>query len=381
VYIGQLGGLGSTRLLSADGPAVYAATGHLLFSREGKLLAQGFDLDRLQLRGEPFPIAENVTAGTTVSASASGLIIYRTPPADSGQRQLVWADRSGRETDKLVYADTAVLGPSLSPDGRHIAVYREANGNMDIWSYETSRGAWYRITSDPGDDIWPLWSRDGDAIVFGGVRATQGSVDLYRRLLSTPQETEELLVSTPQPKFPMDWSPDGRLLLFDALDPKQGTDMWALPLGGKPFEVVRTEFNEGLQQFSPDGRWIAYQSDKTGRYEIYLRPFPGPGTDVRASIDGGTQARWNPKGEELFYIGADDRLMAVPIRSSSNGKALEPGVARPLFATNVGSTARLPYRQQYVVAADGQSFIMNSDVAVGNASPITVILNWRPPGR
>ena len=276
VYIGQLGGLTSTRLLNADGAAVYAATGHLLFIREGQLLAQGFDLDRAELRGEPFPIAANVSAGTTVSASAAGPIVYRTPPADSGQRQLVWVDRSGRETDKVVYADTAVLGPSLSPDGRHLAVYREANGNMDIWSYETSRRAWNRITTDLGDDIWPLWSRDGETIVFGGVRATHGAVDLYRKLLSGPKDTEELLLSTPQPKFPMDWSPDGRFLLYDSLDPKQGTDMWALPLGGKPFEVVRTEFNEGLQQFSPDGRWIAYQSDQTGRSEIYLRPFPGP---------------------------------------------------------------------------------------------------------
>ena len=128
----------------------------------------------------------------------------------------------------------------------------------------------------------------------------------------------------------MDWSADGRFLLYDSLDPKRGFDIWALPLEGdrKPFEVVQTDFNERLAQFSPDGTWIAYQSDKTGRFEIYVRPFPGPGGDSRVSIDGGAQVRWNPNGKELFYIAADDRLMAVPIRFASNGKAFESGTPR-----------------------------------------------------
>ena len=138
-------------------------------------------------------------------------------------------------------------------------------------------------------------------------------MNLYRRLLNAPEDRAELLLSTPQPKFPTDWSADARFLLYDSLDPKRGYDIWALPPEGDPFEVVRTDFNERLAQFSPDGTWIAYQSDKTGRYEIYVRPFPGPGDDSRVSIDGGAQVRWNPNGKELFYIAADDRLMAVPI--------------------------------------------------------------------
>jgi Tol biopolymer transport system component len=139
-------------------------------------------------------------------------------------------------------------------------------------------------------------------------------------------------------------------------------------------EVVRTEFNESQAQFSPDGRWIAYQSDKTGRSEIYLRPFPGTGDDVPASIEGGTQPRWNPSSPELFY-------MAVSIRVASGSGKIEPGAPHALFRTDVGSTATQAYRQQYVVSPDGQSFIMNSAVREGSASPITVILNWRPPTR
>jgi dipeptidyl aminopeptidase/acylaminoacyl peptidase len=215
--------------------------------------------------------------------------------------------------------------------------------------------------------------------VFGSARKTD-IVNLYRKLLSAPPGSEELLLSTSQGKFPMDWSADGRFLLYDSLGPKRGSDIWVLPLEGdrKPFEVVQTEFNEGLAQFSPDGKWIAYQSNKTGRLEIYLRPFPGPGGDSRASTEGGAQVRWNPNGKELFYIGADDRLTAVPIRFSSDGKTVGFGSPLGLFATNVGSTAVLTYRQQYVVSPDGQSFVMNSVVGETSASPITVILNWKP---
>jgi len=383
VYVGQLDRLNTTRLFDADAPAVYASTGYLLFIREGKLLAQGFDPDRVELRGGAHTTADHVTGGTTVSASAAGSIAYRTVSADSGQRQLVWVDRSGRETDKEVYADNSVLGPALTHDGRRIAVYRLANGNMDIWSYETSRRVWDRLTFAPGDDIFPLWSRDGSSIVSGSVRTTN-VVDLYRTLLNGAQGREELLLATSQPKFPMDWSQDGRFLLYTTLDAKRGFDLWALPLGEdraegrKPFAVVQTDFNEGLAQFSPDGKWIAYQSDKTGRFEIYLRPFPGPGSDTLASTAGGTQVRWSPDGKELFYIAADDRLMALAIGFSSDGTTAEFGTPTGLFATSVGSTAFNVYRQQYVVSPDGRSFVMNSIVGGGSASPITVILNWKP---
>ena len=378
VYVGQLDGLDAERLFDADAPAVYAASGHLLFIREGRLLAQDFDPDRLELRGDAFPTGEHVTARTTLSASAAGPIVYRTPSADSGQRQLVWVDRSGREIERVVYPDTAAQGPSLSRDGRRVAVFRRANGNTDIWSYERGRGAWDRITFDSGDDIYPLWSPDGHRIVFGSRR---GEMNLYWTLLNaSPGSGEELLLSTSQPKFPMDWSADGRFLAYDSLDPKRGFDIWALPLEGdrKPFEVVRTEFSERLAQFSPDGAWIAYQSDKTGRFEIYVQPIPGPGGDSRVSIDGGAQVRWNPNGKELFYIATDDRLMAVPVRVASDGKTVEPGTPIGLFATNVGSTAINTNRQQYAVSPDGQSFVMNSVLDEARTSPITVILNWKP---
>ena len=153
-----------------------------------------------------------------------------------------------------------------------------------------------------------------------------------------------------------------------------------MPLEGdkKPFEVVATDFNESQAQFSPDGQWMVYQSDKTGRDEIYLRPFPGPGEEWPVSTGGGIQPRWSPKGTELFYVAADDKLMAVPVKFSADNKSVNPGTPVGLFATDVGSAVMLKYRQQYMVAGDGQSFVLNSAVEGGGTSPITVILNWKP---
>ena len=211
--------LDTKRLFDADTPAVYASNGHLLFVRGGKLLAQRFDPDRLEARGDALPIAEHVNAGTALSASAAGPIVYRTPSPDSGQRQLVWIDRSGRVTDTVVYPDTTSPGPALSHDGRRVALFRYANGNMDIWSYETVRRRWNRVTFDAGDDIFPLWSPDDSSIVFGSRR---GGMNLYRKPLSGPPGSEELLLSTSEPKFPMDWSPDGRFLLYDSCQCQRG---------------------------------------------------------------------------------------------------------------------------------------------------------------
>jgi Tol biopolymer transport system component len=250
---------------------------------------------------------------------------------------------------------------------------------MDLWLYETGRSTWDRVTADSGDDIYPLWSPDGTRMIFGSNR-NGGRMNLYRSVIGAPPGSEELLLTTSQPKFPMDWSRDGRFLLFESLDPERGFDIWALPLGGngEPFGLARTDFNDRLAQFSPDGKWIAYQSDKTGRFEIYVQPFPGPGADTRVSTDGGGQVRWHPSGKELFYIAADDRLMAVPIRFVSVREGVEPGQPVALFAANVGTMATLVNRQQYSVSPDGRSFVMNS--AFGDAShpPISVILNWKP---
>jgi Tol biopolymer transport system component len=310
--------------------------------------------------------------------SATGSIAYRTASA-TAQRQLVWFDRSGKETSRVGDATSAGFSsPSLSPDDQRVALYRTVNGaNPDIWLVETRRGVFSRFTSDAADDVGPVWSPDGNRIVFTSNR--KGIHDLYQKSV-TGGGSEELLLSTAQPKFATDWSQDARFVLFMSSDPKTGTDIWALPLdgSGKPFAVVQTNFDEQSGQFSPDGHWIAYQSDESGRVEIYVQPFPGPGNKWPVSTNGGSQVRWRRDGTELFYVGLDGRLMAVPLRVTANTQAPEVGTPVTLFAPPLGGAVQqADFRHQYMVSSDGQRFLV-ATVAEEANSPITVILNWKP---
>jgi hypothetical protein len=167
-------------------------------------------------------------------------------------------------------------------------------------------------------------------------------------------------------------------VLYRDIDPKTGWDIWAFPTdgGSKPFPVVQTPFEERDGQFSPDSNWIAYQSNESGRFEIYVQPFPPAGSRTQITSNGGAQVRWRRDGKELFYVALDDRLMAVPIRISSDGKAIDAGAPRPLFGTHIGGAVSGVYRPQYVVSPDGQRFLMGT-VTEETFSPITVILNWK----
>jgi Tol biopolymer transport system component len=200
--------------------------------------------------------------------------------------------------------------------------------------------------------------------------------DLFQRPI-IGSAGEELL-ATAQPKQATDWSRDGRFLLYRSNDPQTDWDIWAMPLDGDrhPFPVVRTKFEERDGQFSPDGKWIAYQSNESGRFEIYVQPFPGPGAKLRASINGGVQVRWRSDGKELFYITLEGRLVAVPFRVSSSGQAADTGSPTPLFAARVGGIQDV-WLPEYIVSPDGGRFLM--DTALEEMpSPINVILNWKP---
>jgi eukaryotic-like serine/threonine-protein kinase len=380
VYAGLLDEtLDARRLLDSDTGAVYVASGQLLFVRQGTLFAQDFDPVRLELSGNPFPVAEHVASRTSipaVSVSNSGSIAYRT--SSDAQRQFVWFDRSGKELSRVGDAVSTTLGnPSLSLDGQRVALYRGVDGSPDIWLVDTRRGVFSKFTFDAADDVMPIWSPLGNLIVFSSNRS--GVHQLYQKSVSAGG-TEELLLSTPKYTVATDWSSDGHFVLFSTQEPTRSLDIWALPLAGnkKPFPVVQTNFNEQSAQFSPDGNWIAYQSDESGRAEIYIQPFPGPGNKWPISTNGGSQVRWRRDGKELFYVALDGRLMAVPIGVASNAQSPDVGTPVALFAPPLGGAVQQgDARHQYMVSSDGQRFLMATVMEEANA-PITIILNWKP---
>ena len=384
VYVGEIDRPETQRVVDADSPAAYTS-GQLLFVRGGTLFAQDFDPVRLTLGGNPLQVAHHITVDpvmvlAALSASAAGPIIYRTG-LPSGQRQLAWFDRSGKEIGKVGDPDSAgSVNPAVSSDGQRLARNRTVDGNNDIWLLDLGRGVLSRFTFHAAADLFPVWSPNGNRIVFDSDRT--GTFDLYEKSVNGGA-SEQRLLATPKDKQAMDWSPDGHFLVYRSLDPKTSYDLWVLPLDGdrKPFPFVQTDFDERDGQFSPDGMWIAYQSNESGRFEIYVQSFPGGGK-WQISTNGGAQARWRRDGKELFYIALDARLMAVPVRLASDRKVVDASSPTPLFDTRVGGALQGNLRQQYVVSADGQRFLMNTvtqDPSI--TSPITVILNWRPPSK
>ena len=383
VYVGELGTFETRRLLDSDSPAVFLAPDHLLFVQHGTLFAHGFDASTATLQGEPVMLVEHVAADpnagiAAVSASASGTIAYRTG-AVGQQRQLVWFDRHGKELTRIGAPEER--GPSygsISPEGRRLAMQRATEGNTDIWLVDLERGPSVRFTSEPQADIAPVWSPRGDRVAYAS--QVDGVFELFDRPLARGEP--RLLLRTGSAKQITDWSRDGRFLLYRAVTttPSADMDIWAVALEGDrtPFAVVRTPFEERDAQFSPDGSWIAYQSNESGRHEVYIQPFKQEGERLRISANGGVQARWRADGRELFYLTPAGQLMAVPIESINAGRALRPGAAVALFQTRLGAIEGIALHG-YVAAPDGQRFLLDAVVEQQPAS-IGLILNWTPEG-
>ncbi|HXW07734.1 MAG TPA: protein kinase [Vicinamibacterales bacterium] len=375
VYVGDLGGAEPRRLLDADTAAVYAS-GHLLFVRQGALVAQAFDPVSLALAGDPFQIADQVAFdparyAAAVSATDDGVVVYRAGSA-AGTRQFVWVDRAGNEVGKVGEPDSSgSLDPSLSPDEQRVAFYRTLNAQPDIWLLDTKRGISTRFTIDGA--LRPIWSPTGSELVYAAGIPT----NLFRRPVAGPAG-QQVVLETSGPKAATDWSRDGRLMLYRSLDAQTGWDLWALSLDGtpNPIQIASTRFDERDGQFSPDAKWIAYQSNESGRFEVYVQPFPPTGDKRPVSGQGGAQVRWRADGRELFYVAFDNRLMSVPVRAAGAGAEIELGTPQPLFNSRIGGAVQGANRQQYMVSRDGRRFLMNA-VVEQPTSPIVVLLNWR----
>jgi eukaryotic-like serine/threonine-protein kinase len=379
VMVGSLDAPGVPgRLLVEPGSNAKFANGHLLFARGGTLVAQVLDPETLELEGEPAPVVESLqiaglgatgTAGA-FSVSDNGMLVYQ---LGAGFRsQLAWFDRSGAELERLGepadYADVR-----LSPDGARaaVSVMDPMVGTRDLWTFDVARGVRVRQTFDAADDFAPVWSPDGSELVFTSWR--NASIDLYRKRAGAD---EELLFSDALGQFVSDWSPDGRFIVYVAGGGViLRSDIWILPLGrgDRAHPFAASPFPETHGQFSPDGRWLAYTSAETGRLEVYVSPFPGPGEKQQVSTAGGGWPRWSRDGTELFYLSEDNTLTAVAV-DGSGGTFGVRGEER-LFGARPRPRARLD-AYPYDVALDGRRFLINVPVGEPVPMPVTLVVNW-----
>jgi Tol biopolymer transport system component len=389
------------RLLSDVSAVAYVPSsgsnvGRLLFVRGGSdagsfgtLMAQPFDPMRLEFTGEAVPLAEKVS-NLGFSASATDVLVYVTgfmPVATGGARgnihgQLSWFDRTGNVV--AAFGDVGVYRSlALSPDGKRVAFERvdlQNAGNRNIWLYEFARGVTTRFTFDLSWNSNPVWSPDGNRVIFLSNRS--GVFDLYQKTSNLAGE-DELVYKSNEFKNPSSWSPDGRFLLY--YNPVPPAHIWILPLGGavadrKSVPAERSEFNQAAGRFSPDGRWIAYSSDESGKDQIYVRPFDVSsalgssstgGTPVTGkwmvSKEGGTTPLWRRDGKELFYLSLDGQAMAVDVSTTG---VFQAGIPKALFKVPRGVLF-------WDVSSDGNRFLMPAASAASAQPPFTVVLNWQ----
>ena len=357
-------------LIAAGTAPRYAPTGHLVFAQAGTLFAVPFDVNTLSTTGEPAPVLQGVLQTNTgypyYNFSANGTLVYASGTAGV-TRNLVWVARNGTE-QPLAAPAREYDWPRLSPDGRRIAV--EVSGQT--WTYDTARDTLTRLTFDGAQNDAPAWSPDGTRIAVRSSREGLPS-SIFWQMADGSGGQERLSTSTEVADLPLSFSPDGQQIAFVRTDRKTQRDIWVASVKDRKRSLfLATPATEGAPRFSPDGRWIAYVSDESGRPETYVQPYPGPGGKWQISTDGGIEPAWNPNGRELFYR-SGGRMMAVPV-------ATQPAfsVGRPTMLFE-GEYLASPFPQTgviYDVTPDGQRFLMIKDVQAASATQINVVVNW-----
>jgi serine/threonine protein kinase len=355
--------------------------GYMLFMRDSALMAQPFDDRRMELTGKAAMVAEDVgdnrggLGGQADFSASPNVLVFR--PRTKSERQLTWFDREGKPLGTVGEQGEFGNAIGLSPDGKRLAVSRRDGRADNIWLLDLAKGgAGTRFTFRSSEDATPVWSPDGSRIIFASSPMGKPA-NLYQKL-SDGSKPEELLLESPESKHPRSWSADGRYLLYSSLSPATGQDIWVLPLenGRKPFPFLITEFNELIAEFSPDGHWVAYQSNESGKLEVYVRPFSvnsagtavEPGGKWQISTGSGRQPRWRADGRELYYRAADGRIMAVDIATSP---AFRAGTPHPVGPPSDPGEAYL-----WAVHPDGRFLLAPK---VRNPPPLAyqVVLNWQ----
>jgi eukaryotic-like serine/threonine-protein kinase len=374
VCVGHVGSRAAACLLQSDTRVQYVPPGLLLFARKGALLAQPFDAEKRIVAGSPAPVVERIslfvpTAGAEFAASADGrLLVYRRGLAVS---RLVWLDRTGKEVGSV--GEPGHFGlVRISPDGKRLAADVEdpATGGRDVWVYDLDTGIGSRLTFDPVDAGWPVWSPDGRQLMFGS--ASKGPPDIYVRDLDG-QAGEKLVLAAPSTQFPADWSGDGRFAAYIDFSPTRRAQrqVFLLPLSGerKPFRLAGSPFSEFEPRFSPDSRFVAFVSEESGQAEVYVAAIDGSSGKRRVSPAGGSLPRWTGNGRELTFVGRDNDMMSVAV---TPGKDLRFSAPTPLFRL-----PPFPLQSDYDVSSDGKRFLVNLGAEKARQPPLTAILGWQ----
>lgn len=372
-YLASLDGSPPVRLFSTQSNVAYSTSGHLLYAPDGTLVAHPFDVDAARLHGDARVVATGLPlpASTHVpfSNSRTGVLAFGSDVERPSEVR--WFDRSGRDLGPLRGSSNHGFF-RLSPDERRVAADStdRARGERSIWIIDVESGSSSRLTFPGTDDMEPVWSPDASRIVFMSFR--DGPSSFYVKAADGSGREEPLPADSGQ-KDVHDWSPDGRFVLHHLNRDETGIDLLALPLFGDrtPISVAATRADEVFPRFSRDGRWIAYQSNESGRYEVYVQPFPPTGAKWQISTSGASRPRWRGDGRELFYVTADRHLAAVDVDGA--GSAFTSGAPRLLFPV---PDARLGATDSgFEVTRDGRRFLINLQPRAG-ASPIHVVLNW-----
>jgi len=338
----------------------YVPSGHILFARKGNLFAVPFNLDKLEVSGPAAPFLEHLASTTSVagaqySFSDTGLLAYVAGGSQASKLMVAWLDRAGK-LQPLRSVPGDYVNPRLSPDGKRLSLNVFDGGSADIWVYDWARDTMTRLTFDPGNDIAQAWTPDGQRLAFASTRS--GTQNLYWSRADGSGDVQRLTEGK-HSQFPYSWTPDGKTLAFHELDPVTGADIWVLPIvgdeksgwnPGTPKVFLKTPFAEATPFFSPDGRWLAYQSNESGRNEVYVRPFPSGEGKWMVSSGGGTQVRWSRNTKELFYERPDDHKIMVANYRVVGGsfQADKPVLWSSVQLADVGG------RPNYDVAPDGK---------------------------
>jgi Tol biopolymer transport system component len=371
LFVGSLETNEKRFVAEADSNAAYAAPGYLVFPREKTLFAQRFDLKRFALTGEPKAILTDILHTLQIrravfAASDSGMLV-----AQSGSgaviSQLLWFDRHGTKVGEVGKPDV-YQNIRLAPDGRSVGVDKTdmTNLNTDVWTYELKRDSAKRLTFDPAIDGMPIWSPDGARLVFNSTRKV--SNDLYMKNSDGSQD-EKCLVCDEVSKWPNDWSRDGKYILYT-----RGTDLWLVNFPElKPRLFLKAASTIMNGQFSPDGKWVAYASNESGKWQVYVTSFPDAQGKWQVSTEGGEQPRWRGDGKELFYLSPEFKMMAAPV---TPGAEFDSGPPIALFQATPRQGYSLLDQCVYDVSRDGQGFLINTQVKSAETEPMTIVLNW-----